>query len=122
METRHYFEVTHGKTHKVFGPYPTIQDARKASFFYREPNALYRAQQKMPGSRTAGRVAFATCGYEDNELECFAADPQAYGHNRVIVKAVAPMHRDWKSGKYDAAFRASYFADSYAQCFGESHE
>lgn len=120
--TKHYFEVTQGKTHKVFGPYPTIEAARKASFFYREPNALYHAQKANPGSRTAGRIVFATCGYEDEELASYAANPAEYGYNRTIVKAVAPMHREWKSGKYDAAFRASYFADNYEAVFGVSFE
>lgn len=116
MNTKHYFEVTHGKTHKVFGPYPTLEAARKASFFYREPNALYHAQR----NNMSGRVAFSTCGYEDEELASFAADPQAYGYNRTIVKAVAPMHREWKTSKYDAAFREMYFMDSYKQVFGEA--
>jgi hypothetical protein len=119
-DTKHYFEVTQGSTHKVFGPYPTIQAARKASFFYREPNALYHAQKASPGNRNAGRIAFATCGYQDEELACFAADPEAFGHKKVIVKAVAPMHAAWKKAPYDAEFRASYFADSYRQLFGES--
>jgi hypothetical protein len=33
MDTKHYFEVTQGKTHKVFGPYPTVDAARKAPAF-----------------------------------------------------------------------------------------
>ncbi len=118
MNIKHYFEVTHGKTHKVFGPYPSLQAARKASFFYREPNAMYHAQK----NNMSGRVAFATCGYEDDELAGFAADPAAYGHSRVIVKAAAPVHREWLTSKYDAAFRARYFADSYKHVFGEDFE
>ncbi len=114
MSTKHYFEVTHGKTHKVFGPYPTIEAARKASFFYREPNAFYHAQK----DNRSGRVALSTCGYEDQELASYAADPAAYGHNRIIIKAIAPMHRGWMTSKYDAAFRATYFADCYKTAFG----
>jgi hypothetical protein len=112
METKHYFEVTHGKTHKVFGPYPTIEAARRASFFYREVNTLHSAQ-KNNGS---GRTAFATCGYDENELASLAADPTCWGYKANIVKAVAPMHRSWN--RYPADFRAKYFADSYKHVFG----
>jgi hypothetical protein len=119
MDTKHYFEVTHGKTHKVFGPYPTIQAARKASFFYKDPNAYHRA---VDGGRRNGAFAFATCGYEDAELAGAASDPAAFGYSRWIVKPVAPMHAGWKQGKYGAEFRATYFADCYKSTFGEQYE
>jgi hypothetical protein len=116
MNTKHYFEVNYGKTHKVFGPYPTLAAARKASFFYREVNTLHAAQ-KHNGT---GRTAFATCGYDDGELASFASDPEAYGYKSVVVKPAAPMHASWR--KYPADFRAKYFADSYAHCFGAKYD
>ena len=67
--TKHYFEKTVGKTHTVYGPYATIQEAREASFFHKEINALYHEQTQ----RHSGRVTFSTCGYEDNELATSAA-------------------------------------------------
>lgn len=118
METKHYFEVTHGKTHKVFGPYPTLAEARKASFFYNDANAYWRAHR----DHRTGRTAFMTCGYEDAELAGFAADPEAFGYKRTIVKAKAPMHASWKTENFTADFRATYFADCYKSTFGEVYE
>jgi hypothetical protein len=118
METKHYFEKTIGKTHTVFGPFATIQEARRASFLHKHPDAYWR---EFNEHRT-GRVAFGTCGYEDQELACFAADPEAFDYKRVIVKAKAPIHRAWLRAPYTAAFREKYFADCYKAAFGETYE
>lgn len=111
---KHYFEKTVGKTHTVYGPFATLQEARKVAFFHRDANSLHRAQ-KNNGS---GRVAFSTCQYNEYELASFASDPAAYNYAKVVVKAVAPMHRSWRA--FPADFRASYFADSYKHVFGEA--
>jgi len=116
METKHYFEKTVGKTHTLYGPFATIQEARKASFFHQDHNAMHRAQKE----NRSGRLAFRTCGYDDNEIASGTADPAGLGYDKFVVKAVAPVHRSWRA--YPADFRATYFADCYKHSFNEVFE
>jgi hypothetical protein len=119
MNTKHYFEK-HSADHKsmtLYGPFPTIEAARQASFFSRDANDYHHERSVR---RSNGRWAFRTSGYDDNEIASLLNDPAVADLHKFTLKAKAPVHVSWK--RFKAEFRASYFADSYKQTFGVAFE
>lgn len=115
METKHYFEKisANRKVLTIYGPFPSVQAARKASFFHSDANNYHSIVTK---ARSNGRWAFRTSGYEENELASLVQNPEYYEYSKVVVKGAARKHKSWK--EYGAAFVESYFLDCYKQSFG----
>jgi hypothetical protein len=118
METKHYFEKINAAhtTMVLYGPFATIQEARRASFFSRDANEFHKDTKR----NADGRWSFRTAGYDDNEILSITQDPECVEYKKVTVKARATLHASWR--RFPADFRARYFADSYKIAFGVDYE
>lgn len=109
-----YFEKTHNGVHYVYGPFPTVKDAAKASFFNRSTDAFNAWRKTAYNVKDRAWTDRGVCTYGDEELSCVADDPSPYGWSKVVRKPASAvvMHRSW--AEFDKDFRDSYFERVYS--------
>lgn len=110
-----YVQITNAKrnTTVLYGPFPTSDAARRASFFYWD-EATFETRR----TRGSGEGVFSFDVYDAVEIEALISDPLSFGHKKASVKPAKALKRDTHWSRFTSPnFDDVYFRQIFQACF-----
>lgn len=125
----YYVEITTqnktgGERVTYYGPFATIDAARRGRFFHWDQKTFYKYQTTSP------RFLFACGQYDEGEIDGVLADPKAFGYTSMKVRpaselpvdafwATTGVAADYPEGNLDghATFADFFFHDMFRREF-----